>query len=88
MDFEMAQKIEAVLARGIEPESLLTIVQLGPVKKVRNNKVRRKLSVFIHTVQPDKCACTVLSALFLSTILEGLTREFKNEFPDLGIEWI
>jgi metal-sulfur cluster biosynthetic enzyme len=88
MDAEMAQKIEAILDRVKEPESLLTVAQLGLVKKVRYNKVRRKLSVFINTLHPGKCACTVLSALVLSTILEGLTREFKREFPDLGIEMI
>jgi hypothetical protein len=33
MDAEMLQKIEAVLDRVKEPESQLTIAQLGPLKK-------------------------------------------------------
>lgn len=88
MDPGMAQKIEAVLDRVKEPESQLSISQLGLVKKVRYNKVRRKLSVFINTIQPGKCACTVITALLLSTILKSLTSEFKKEFPDLGIEML
>jgi hypothetical protein len=86
MDTEMAQKIEAVLDRVKEPESLLSVSQLGLVKKVRYNKVRRKLFVLIHTILPGRCAGTILSALVLSTILEGLAHEFKKEFPDLGVE--
>jgi metal-sulfur cluster biosynthetic enzyme len=88
MDAEMSQKIEAVLDRVKEPESRLTIAQLGLVKKVRYNKVRRKLSVFINTINPSKCGCTVISALLLSTTLKALTKEFKKQFPNLGIEVI
>lgn len=88
MDSAMAQKIEAVLDRVKEPESQLSISQLGLVKKVRYNKGRRKLSVFINTIQPGKCACTVITALLLNTILKSLATEFRKEFPDLGVEML
>jgi len=84
----MWQKIEAVLERVREPESQLTVAQLGLVRKVRYNKVRKRLTIYINTIHPSKCACTVISALLLSTTLEGLTREFKKEFPHLGVEMI
>ncbi|UCH23664.1 MAG: hypothetical protein JSU83_10895 [Deltaproteobacteria bacterium] len=46
------------------------------------------MSVFINTIHPGKCGCTVISALLLSTTLEALTGEFKKQFPNLGIEMI
>jgi metal-sulfur cluster biosynthetic enzyme len=88
MDSEMTCKIEAILNRVKEPESRLTVAQLGLVEKIRYHKMRKKLSVFISAIGPSKGCCTVTSALLLSTTLECLTQEFKKEFPDLSIEMI
>jgi metal-sulfur cluster biosynthetic enzyme len=88
MDSDMTCKIEAILNRVKEPESQLTIAQLGLVKKIRYNKISKKLSVFISAIGPSKGCCTVIGTLLLSTTLENLTQEFKKEFPDLAVEMI
>ena len=84
----MTQKIDAVLDRVKEPESGLSISQLGLVKKLRHNKNRKKLTVYIDTIGPAKGCCAIMSAMLLSTTLENLAREFESEFPDLTVEFI
>ena len=84
----MTQKIDAVLDRVKEPESGLSISQLGLVKKLRHNKNRKKLTVYINTIGPSKGCCALMSTMLLSTTLENLAGEFKREFPDLSVEFI
>jgi len=89
MDSMMKQKIDHVLERVKEPESGLSIAQLGLVAKLRYNPKRKKLYIFTSTIRHNrKQCCTVLQGLLLSGTLNSLTREFKKEFPDLDVELV
>jgi metal-sulfur cluster biosynthetic enzyme len=88
MNAEMTKKIDAILDHVREPESQLTVAQLGLVKKVRYNEVRRTLAIYIGMPIPDRCACTTITILLLNTILENLKAAFKKEFPNYGIKLI
>lgn len=83
----MKQKIDAVLDRVKEPETGLTIAQLGLVERLRYSEQKKKLSVFLSTINRNqhRC-CTIIQGLLLSSILNSLTEEFKKEFPELAIE--
>ena len=87
MDLEMTRKLETVLDKVEEPESLLSIAQLGLVEKISYSAENKKLRVFLNDINgnPHGC-CTIISSLLLSTTLQNLTEELQNEFPDLSIE--
>jgi metal-sulfur cluster biosynthetic enzyme len=83
----MKQKIDSVLDRVKEPESGLSIAQLGLVERLRYNEQKKKLSVILSTIRPNRHqCCTVLQGLLISGTLSALTEEFKKEFPELTIE--
>jgi metal-sulfur cluster biosynthetic enzyme len=46
VNLEMRQRIDAVVERVKEPESSVSIAQLGLVRKLRYSAENRKLSVF------------------------------------------
>jgi hypothetical protein len=87
MSAEMTRKIDAVLARVKEPESGLSIAQLGLVEKLRYNPTRKKLYIFTSPIRNNrKQCCTILQGLLISGTLNALTEEFRKEFPDLAVE--
>ncbi len=87
MDTEMTKKIDAVLERVKEPESGLSMAQLGLVQRLRYSEKHNKLAVFTTPMKPNhKYCCTVIQGLLIKGTLERLTEEFQKEFPDLQIE--
>jgi hypothetical protein len=87
MNPEMTRKIDAVLDRVKEPESGLSIAQLGLVDKLRYNPTRKRLYIYTSTIRHNrKQCCTIIQGLLLSGTLNSLIAEFQKEFPDLAVE--
>jgi metal-sulfur cluster biosynthetic enzyme len=84
MDATMKRKIDAVLDRILDPETNLTIAQLGLVQRIRYEETWKKLSVFTGSLGPTHGCCTLLGMAHMSTTLENLKNEFDQEFPDLN----
>jgi len=85
----MIQKIDDVLERVKEPESGLSIAELGLVKRLRYSENRRKLSVFTNSLKSNHhYCCTVIQGLLISSTLKTLSEEFQKEFPNLSIEFV
>ena len=84
----MINKIEAVLDRVREPESNLSIAQLGLVKKLRYVKNKRTLYIFTRDPSAPKACCTIIAKLLQTALSEKLIQEFQIEFPDLTIEFV
>ncbi len=82
----MTKKIESVLDKVKEPESLLSVAQLGLVEKISYSTKNKKLYVFLNSINSTHGCCTIMASLLLSTTLNNLTEEFQKEFPDLSIE--
>ena len=87
MDKAMISKIDGVLDRVKEPESDLSITQLGLVKRISYSEKQKKLCVFTNSIKKPPLCCTIPAMLLLSTTTERLTAELKKEFPDLSIEF-
>jgi metal-sulfur cluster biosynthetic enzyme len=86
---EMAKKIDAVLERVKEPESNLSVAQLGLVQRVRYNEEYKKFYVFTNTIKTSHhYCCTIIQGLLVSSTFERLTEEFQKEFPDISIEFV
>ena len=86
MDPEMTRKLDAVLDRVKEPESRLSIAQLGLISRIRHHPEAKKLSVFLSSIRPTHGCCTIIASLLLTTTLKDLTEELGKEFPGLSVE--
>jgi len=87
MDAAMKQKIDQVLDTVKEPESGLSMAQLGFVQRVRYNEDQKKMIVFSSNLKSNrKICCTVIQGLLISSTLTSLTEAFQKAFPDLTIE--
>ena len=85
----MQQKIDHVLDRVKEPETGLSIAQLGLVERIRYSQEKKKLTVFSCNLQHNHhYCCTVLQGLLISSTWNSLTEAFQKEFPDFAIEVI
>ena len=83
----MRQKIDNILDRVKEPETGLSIAQLGLVERIRYNQDKKKLTVFSSSLQHNHhYCCTVLQGLLISGTYKALTEAFRKEFPDLAVE--
>jgi Iron-sulfur cluster assembly protein len=84
---EMKQKIDAVLDRVKDPETGLSVAQMGLVERLRYSESNKKLLVILRAVnrRVPKC-CAIIQGLLLSSVLNDITEEFQKEFPELAIE--
>ena len=82
----MKKKLQSVLERVKEPETNLTISELGLVERFRYYPKQKKLSVFLNPIRPGKICCSIISSLLLSSTLKDLMNELRKEFPDLYLE--
>ena len=82
----MIRKIDSVLDNVKEPESGLSISQLGLIARVRYVEKNNKLYVFAHTFSNSHGCCTLLSLYEQLDTFRHLERELKKEFPEYSIE--
>jgi metal-sulfur cluster biosynthetic enzyme len=88
MDEEMKRRIDGVLERVKEPESGLSIAELGLVERLRYSEKYRKLVVFTNPIKSPPGCCVIMAKLLQDATGKRLTEEFKKEFPNLSIEFV
>ena len=66
----MKEKIDRVLDTVKEPETGLTMAQLGFVERVRYNEEKKKLTVFSCNLKPNRKVCC--------TVMQGLTSSWRS----------
>jgi len=88
MDSEMIRKIDKVLDRVKEPETNLSIGELGIIQKFRYNENKRALYIFAKTYTSRKACCFLITKLIESEVMNRVKNELKKEFPDLAITFV
>ena len=90
MDEVMKNKIDSVLQRVKDPESGLSVSELGLVKKLRYSKEKNHLYVFTDFFRrhPGCLTCAAVASLVCSSIQKELETELESEFPGTGIEFV
>ena len=90
MDEEMKNKIDSVLDRVKDPESGLSVSELGLVKKLRYSEGKKHLYVFTDFFKrhPGCLTCAAVASLVSSSIQKNLESELEKEFPDIIIEFV
>jgi metal-sulfur cluster biosynthetic enzyme len=88
MDPEMIRKIDTVLNRVKEPESNLSVGELGIIQKFRYNENKRALYIFANTYGNRKACCYLITKLIESEVMNRVKNELKKEFPNLAIRFV
>jgi len=86
MNTIMKKKLQSVLERVKDPETNVSISELGLVERFRYHPEQKKLSVFLNPVRPGKVCCSIISSLLLTSTLKNLMNELQKEFPDFAVE--
>lgn len=85
---EMIRKIDTVLDRVKEPESNLSVGELGIIQKFRYNENKWALYIFANTYSSRKACCFLITKLIESEVMNRVKNELKKEFPDLAIRFV
>ncbi|MCK5099702.1 MAG: hypothetical protein KAR45_16450 [Desulfobacteraceae bacterium] len=88
IDDMMKQKLDTVLDTVKEPESGLSVGEIGLVQKFRYVSSKKKLYVYRNPIAPSKGCCTIMSNMLLATTQENLLDALKASFPELAIELV
>jgi len=87
MDTETIKKVDAVPERVKEPESGLSIAELGMVERLRYSEKHKKLIIFTRPINSPPGCCIIIAKLLQNATGKRLTEEFQKEFPGLSIEF-
>jgi len=88
MEEKMKRKIDTVLDSVKEPESGLTIAQLGLVEKLSYSEKQGRLVVFTHPAKSPKGCCLIIAKLLQEGTRKRLMAEFEKTFPGVMIEFV
>jgi metal-sulfur cluster biosynthetic enzyme len=88
MDPEMIRKIDSVLERVKEPESNVSVGELGIIQKFRYNESKRALYIFVNTYGRPKACCFVFSKLIEAEVMNRIKDELRKEFPELAVSFV
>ena len=88
MSPEMIRKIDGVLARVKEPETLRPVADLNLVSRVTYSESARLLRITtdIGTPKSTCMVCGVVTENLRQSIQRQLKEEFEKEFPGLTVE--
>ncbi|HEY9054443.1 MAG TPA: iron-sulfur cluster assembly protein [Rectinemataceae bacterium] len=87
IDSKLRSRIDSALARVLEPQSNVPIVDLGLVRNVRYSEKERTILVSLAIGYPrGECpACAAINGVVGAGIARRVEEEFAKEFPDLRV---
>jgi metal-sulfur cluster biosynthetic enzyme len=88
MPLPVQRKIDSVLQRVKEPETLRSIGELNLVRRVRYSQSEKRLIVFMDIADPRSTCmvCSLVTEHLRSSIQRELQREMEREFPGFTVE--
>ena len=84
----MTGRIDTVLDKVKEPETRMSVAQLGLVRKLRYSESQKRLLIFTNPVKPSPPCCSIVAGLLHRKTTQSLVDGFQKEFPDFSIEMI
>ncbi|MCK5099602.1 MAG: hypothetical protein KAR45_15950, partial [Desulfobacteraceae bacterium] len=88
IDDSMKQKLDAALDTVKEPESGLSVGEIGLVQKFRYVSSKKTLYVYRNPIAPSKGCCTIMSNMLLAATQKNFLDALKASFPELTIELV
>ena len=88
IDDSMKQKLDAALDTVKEPESGLSVGEIGLVQKFRYVSSKKTLYVYRNPIAPSKGCCIIMSNMLLAATQKNFLDALKASFPELTIELV
>jgi len=85
MENIIQEKIDRVLDGIQDPQTGMTISQMGLVEKIRYVEKRRKLIVFFNRLGHCKACCAALNLVMLADFENAIKKGLKTEFPQFSV---
>ena len=85
MEDIIQEKIDRVLDGIQDPQTGMTISQMGLVEKIRYVEKRRKLIVFFNRLGHCKACCAALNLVMLADFENAIKEGLKAEFPQFSV---
>jgi len=85
MENIIQEKIDRVLDGIQDPQTGMTISQMGLVEKIRYVEKRRKLIVFFNRLGHCKACCAALNLVMLADFENAIKEGLKTEFPQFSV---
>lgn len=87
MDSQIQKRIDKALARVLEPQSNVPIVDLGLVEKVTYSEKEKTiiLTLAIGTPRFECPACSAINGVVKEGVIRRAQEAFTEEFPDMTI---
>lgn len=82
----MVKKIDGVLERVRDPETNLSVAELGLVERCRYSPSRQRLDVWLNPVRPGPVCCSMVAGLLLADTIKALVDGLRKEFPSLSVD--
>jgi len=84
---EMINKIHDVLDNTIEPRIGLSILQLGVVRGIKNNKIVNQFFIYLDVAATSKVRSIAFDIMGPNKLENLITEALKKEFPDIGVRF-
>jgi metal-sulfur cluster biosynthetic enzyme len=90
MDKEMIEMLDSVLAEVRDPDSGLTIGELGVIDRFRYNAEKSELYIFSNflTNEPNCMTCVALASAVIGIIKRSIADAITARRPDLTVLWV
>jgi metal-sulfur cluster biosynthetic enzyme len=85
MDPEMIRRIDGVLKAVRDPESGLSVAQIGLVKRLRYSESAKTLLVYSNPLGKTHGCCTLIALTLLEDVQRRLLEALSREFPALTV---
>ncbi len=89
LDLDVSEKFDKILERVKEPQSELSLAELGLVSKISYFKKDKTIIAFMNFAKPstNECpACFAVNDLIKQTITRDLRNALDDAFPGWSIE--
>jgi len=86
MNPEMIRRIDGVLETIKDPESGLSVAQIGLVSRLRYSEQAKTLLVFTNPLGKTHGCCTLIALTLLEDVRERLLKALSQEFPGLTVK--
>nr|WP_319396180.1 hypothetical protein [uncultured Desulfobacter sp.] len=77
--------VDRILDHVKNPESGLSLAQLGLVKKVRVSAEQKKLTLFLKGISGPKACCAMINYVVLEHLELQIKQAFQRDFPGFEI---
>ena len=88
MDLSVQEKIDATLSEIRDPQSGVSLLEMGLVERIRYAQDQGRLTVVLNRLGRGKTCCSVLSLGMLADFESAMKKGLQERFPGCEIRFV